>query len=119
MDPTQVLVGAIDVGFFVCLVLTWLFLWRREVNGPCQLSLGLLAVAQLAELIQRWPQGLVPAYPWVWLGQMTFGFVFLYMMVHIGWLIEAVRRQVARHQRRFEPASVLRLASQPGRPRPQ
>ena len=118
MSPTALLVGVIDVGFFVCLVLTWLFLWRRKVNGACQLSLGLLGAAQLAELIQRWPQGLLPADPWLWLWRMAFSFVFLYMMVHIGWLIEAARHHVACEHRVSQPAPVGQFASRPGRPRP-
>ena len=117
MSPIALLVGVIDGGFFVCLIFTWLFLWRRGVNGPCQLSVGLLAAAQLTEVAQRWPQGLVPAYPWIWVWRMIFGFVFLYMMVHIGWLIEAARRRSALGQRRFQPASIVQLASRPGRVR--
>jgi len=126
MPLTTLLVGVVDVGFFGCLILTWLFLWQRRVNGPCQLSLGLLGAAHAAELVQRWPQGLVPANPWIWLWRMAFAFVFVYMMVHIGWLIEAARRHVTGHQRRpqswprsmRQPASVTQVASRPGRPRP-
>lgn len=117
MSFTAVLVGVIDVGFFVCLVFAWLFLWRRDVNGPCQLSLALLGVAQLAELLQRWPQGLVLPDPWVWLWRMAFGFVFLYMMVHVAWLIEAARDRVTRRQRELQPTPTAQLASRPGRPR--
>ena len=118
MTPTALLVGVIDVGFFVCLTLTWLFLWRRGINGPCQLTLGLLGIAHLAELVRRWPQGVLPADPWTWLCQIAFGFVFLYMIVHIGWLIEAARGRAACLPRPFQPWVDVQLASRPGQPRP-
>ena len=116
MTPSALLVAVIDVGLLGCLVLAWVFLWRRGINGPCQLSLALLGAAHLGELARRWPEGIVPVTPWLWLWQTAFGFVFLYTMVHIGWLIEAARRS-SRPRQRVEPAAATQFASRPGRPR--
>ena len=116
MDPTALAVAVMDVSFIACLVLTWVFLWRRGINGPCQLSLALLGMVHLGQLACRWPQGVAPVTPWLWLAQMAFGFVFLYTMVHIGWLIEVARRTTRpRHQP--QPAAAAQFASHPGRPR--
>jgi hypothetical protein len=73
-------------------VLVWRSLVRMRVNGPCQLSLGLLMLAQLvADASALGRHGAAPA-DWPWLLHTVFCFVFLYMLYHVGVLISACKR---------------------------
>jgi len=72
--------------------LVWRSLVRMCVNGPCQLSLALLVVAQLVSDASTLGARGKAALDWPWLLHTIFCFVFLYMLYHVGVHISACRR---------------------------
>ena len=117
MIPIGIVVGVVDVGFFLCALITWLALRRRGVNGPGQIALGLLVLARLAELAQRLPDGLAPASPGAWLLTTAFSFIFVYTIYQMGRLIEVARDHLASYQPDRQALRLMQVASRPGRPR--
>ena len=85
------LVVALDVVLCAGAGLVWRLLVGMRVNGPCQLGLALLVLAQLvsdATAIAQCDEALLN---WPWLLHTVFCFVFLYMLYHVGVLISAFR----------------------------
>ncbi len=117
MTPAAIVVGVVDAGFFVCLIITWLSLRRQRINRPGQIALGLLAAARLGELLQRLPEGLVPPSPWNWLLWTAFSFLFLYTIYQLSRFIEAARDYAAVYRPQRQPLSLVQFASRPGRTR--
>ncbi len=117
MIPATIVVGVVDAGFIVCLLAIWCDLCRRGVNRPGQIALALLGAARLGELVERWPNGLVPASPANWLLWTAFSFVFLYTIYQLGRFIEVARYCAAAYRPQRQALKVLQFASRPGRPR--
>jgi len=114
MTATALIVGVADAAFFVCALLVWWDLYRRDTNRPGQMVLWLLVAARGGELAGRLPLGLVPASRWSWLVTTAFSFLLVYAIYQMGRLLATVRNhQAINHQR--QPLELLQLASQPGR----
>ena len=86
------LVVSLDLVLGVGAVLVWRALVAMRVNGPCQLSLALLVVAQLGSDLASLEKRGEAVMDWTWLLHTIFCFVFLYMLYHVGALISASRR---------------------------
>lgn len=88
----QVLTAGCEAAFLGAAAWVWRALMRMNVNGPCQLGIGLLVVLRfraMASVVSG-----VDATPldYAWLTEATFSFVFLYTLYHMGVLIAMCRR---------------------------
>lgn len=70
----------------------WRALMRLNVNGPCQLGIGLLVVLRLSVLVSVLSGGDGNPLDYAWLTEALFSFVFLYTLYHMGVLIATCRR---------------------------
>lgn len=85
------LVVILDVLLCAGAVLVWRSLAGMRVNGPCQLGLALLVLAQLVSDATAIGQHNETLLNWPWLLHTVFCFVFLYMLYHVGVLISTCR----------------------------
>jgi hypothetical protein len=88
----QVLLAACEGLFLAGAVWVWRALLKMDVNGPCQLGIGLLVLLRLRTMIAAVGGPGSMALDWAWLTEALFSFVFLYTLYHMGVLISTCRR---------------------------
>jgi len=85
------LVVTLDILLCAGATLVWRALLGMGVNGPCQLGLALLVLAQLVSDATSISERNAALLNWSWLLHTVFCFVFLYMLYHVGALVSACR----------------------------
>ena len=88
----QVLTAGCDAMFLGGAAWVWRALMRLNVNGPCQLGIGLLVMLRLSAMASVVTAGSGNPLNYAWLTEALFSFVFLYTLYHMGVLIAMCRR---------------------------
>jgi len=88
----QVLTAGCEAVFLGGAAWVWRALLRLNVNGPCQLGIGLLVMLRLSAMASVVSGVDANPMDYAWLTEALFSFVFLYTLYHMGVLIAMCRR---------------------------
>jgi hypothetical protein len=88
----QVVAAGCETVFLGGAAWVWRALMRLNVNGPCQLGIGLLVVLRLSVAASVFSGMDATPLDYAWLTETLFSFVFLYTLYHMGILIAMCRR---------------------------
>jgi len=86
---TGLLVAGINGLFLGCCVWVWRGLGRRGINGACRMCLTLLVAARMTDWGPAPGDLQTSVGLWRWGLGVAFGFMFLYVLHHLGELIAA------------------------------
>jgi hypothetical protein len=94
----DIVAGAASATILAGCVWVWIELRRERVNGACQLCLALLAAERACGWVAGAERVVRGRALWHWALEALFGFVFLYVLHHVGELIVAARAASRAHE---------------------
>ncbi len=97
------IIGSLDLLLIISALLVGLYLYRRGINGICQLTLGSLGVWRMLSAASLVTGGAGSDTREMWIVNVAFGYFVLYTVVHLANLVAEARRCAQRDGR---PASI-------------